>query len=53
MTVSTSTLRVAVLVSRPEYDAFKAYSEATGIRTTRLIRDAMRAYPVKLNKVQK
>lgn len=37
-------LRVPVLVDRQEYDAFKAYSEVTGIPMSHLIREAMREY---------
>ena len=39
-----SPLRVPVLVDREEYDAFKTYSELTGIPVSRLVRDAMKDY---------
>ena len=46
-------LRVAVLVNRQEYDTFKAYSEATGVPVTVLVRAAMMRYAARLEEVQK
>ena len=42
--------RIPVLVDRDAYDVFKAYSDATGVPVSKLVREAMAAFTSELQR---